>query len=57
MVGVRPENDRMYGIVVCNGIFETLDDDRADSLSSTVPIGTVVKCFAVSSSGEKMTAI
>lgn len=57
MVGVRPKNDRLYGIIICDGVFQTFDDDRADSLASTVPIGTIVECFAVASSGEKMTTI
>jgi hypothetical protein len=57
VIGIRPEDGRVDGVVVCNGIFETLDNNCTDAFSSTIPIGTIVKRFAVSGSGEKMPTI
>jgi hypothetical protein len=48
VVGVCAYNDTKDGVLVGNGIFNTLEDDRANSIGTAVAAGLIIEGVAVS---------
>jgi hypothetical protein len=57
MVRVCAEDYAKNGVVVCDGIFQALDDNGDNAFTSAISVCAIIECLTIPCAGKKVSAI